>query len=1040
MICSERKHLTASALRSVMVAGLALGAVLATVKVTYAQDSGTVSARDQVRIRTGLHPDYSRVVFDFTVAPDYRLERTGTELRIVFERGLSADFGTLDAASLRDIQSPRLIENDGRTIMAFTVAENARTRDFLSGQSVVLDVFSDPSRAPATVPPAVSSPPVSSSDTAETIPQSQEDEPQPPSSAGLVAADTGEVEPIVNPGEEPDEGPLPERGVDGAGRPDSERGGRTDIELVARREVIGDLILPVMPVSGEDGGRSLIRPVVEAFDQELTLTFPWRDTVAGAAFVRGGVAWLVFDRAYDLDAGDLGANEQAVTRWMREVDVLPHPDALVMRLVLRRQISVVLEKVGLDWVVRMKQSLAKPRFPLVPERRLDEAQRQQIFIPAADLGRKVAVEDPLVGDEVVIFPTNSQGRGLANRFSFAAAELPETAQGIAVVPFSDRVQVSRFPDGVAIQADGIPLFSASAGVSQIARRGVAAGAGRLVDFDAWRAGEAWRYRESKSLLQYELSVAQPGERNEARWRLARFFVAHGRDAEAMGLLEILLEEDPSRESRADFRIARGIASFGMGQLPAAYEDLTHRSLLSDQDAELWLAMVAESDGRYGDALDHYRRGRDVMGTYDAVTRADMQLAMVRAAIAEEDYVLASEELSLLAGLDLTPKQVTEAVFQRARLAEREGLTEQAAVQYADLAMSPQRGVAARARYAAVQRALSDGSMTPDSAIEELERLRYAWRGNAFEVQVIDILADLYFMQRQYASGLESLRQGVAYYPDAAREKRFTARMGQTFRDLYLEGEADSLSPLQAIGLFYQFRELTPLGADGDLMIRRLADRLVSVDLLDRAAELLDYQVRVRTEGAARALIASNLAKVYILDQHPDKAIEILRATREPQLPADISASRRWVESRALIELDRFEEAEVLLEQDDSGEAELLRSDIYWGAQDWQRLVRTNRRLLGDAWRNGSPLSDRQRLHLIRMAIAMTFLEDRQGLIDVRSLYGNAMRDGNFANAFDLLTNNQELSGREIGAIASQIASVEKLQSFMRDYRSDFTGR
>ena len=38
-------------------------------------------------------------------------------------------------------------------------------------------------------------------------------------------------------------------------------------------------------------------------------------------------------------------------------------------------------------------------------------------------------------------------------------------------------------------------------------------------------------------------------------------------------------------------------------------------------------------------------------------------------------------------------------------------------------------------------------------------------------------------------------------------------------------------------MFYEFRELTPIGRRGDEMIRRLADRLVAVDLLDQAGEL-----------------------------------------------------------------------------------------------------------------------------------------------------------------------------------------------------------
>ncbi len=58
---------------------------------------------------------------------------------------------------------------------------------------------------------------------------------------------------------------------------------------------------------------------------------------------------------------------------------------------------------------------------------------------------------------------------------------------------------------------------------------------------------------------------------------------------------------------------------------------------------------------------------------------------------------------------------------------------------------------------------------------------------------------------------------------------------KSFDTLFLAGKGDALPAIDALGLFYDFRELTPIGsARGDEMIRKLAERLVSVDLLDRA--------------------------------------------------------------------------------------------------------------------------------------------------------------------------------------------------------------
>jgi len=56
------------------------------------------------------------------------------------------------------------------------------------------------------------------------------------------------------------------------------------------------------------------------------------------------------------------------------------------------------------------------------------------------------------------------------------------------------------------------------------------------------------------------------------------------------------------------------------------------------------------------------------------------------------------------------------------------------------------------------------------------------------------------------------------------------------------------------------------------MIRRLSDRLVAVDLLGPAEQLLDHQVKERLEGVARASVATRLATIYLLDHKPKEAL------------------------------------------------------------------------------------------------------------------------------------------------------------------------
>ena len=150
-----------------------------------------------------------------------------------------------------------------------------------------------------------------------------------------------------------------------------------------------------------------------------------------------------------------------------------------------------------------------------------------------------------------------------------------------------------------------------------------------------------------------------------------------------------------------------------------------------------------------------------------------------------------------------------------------------------------------------------------------------------------------------------------------------------FTQLFLGAKGDDIPPVDALGMFYEYRELTPIGRRGDEMIRRLAERLVGVDLLDQAAELLQYQVDKRLEGAARAQVAARLAMVYLTNRKPDRAIAALRSTRIADLSGELRQQRLLLESRAQSDVGRHDLALDIVSNIAGREAIRLRSDIYW---------------------------------------------------------------------------------------------------------------
>jgi hypothetical protein len=258
-------------------------------------------------------------------------------------------------------------------------------------------------------------------------------------------------------------------------------------------------------------------------------------------------------------------------------------------------------------------------------------------------------------------------------------------------------------------------------------------------------------------------------------------------------------------------------------------------------------------------------------------------------------------------------------------------------------------------------------------------------------------------------------------------------MTEAFRKLHLAGAADSLPPLKALSLYDDFRELTPAGAEGDLMIQRLADRLVAVDLLDRAASLLAHQVRYRLKGEDRARIGAKLALIHLLDRNPKAALSALRNSFQPNLPYEIEDDRRRIRAKATMELGRFDDAIALLAGDVSREADLLRANIYWNTKDYSEAAKVLQRLAGDPLEKGA-YPEEQARYILSWAVALRLKRDEPGVKMLRDLYGLGMRESTLADAFAYISNASPGNASSIEEMSRRIAETDKFEAFLKNYR------
>jgi hypothetical protein len=264
-------------------------------------------------------------------------------------------------------------------------------------------------------------------------------------------------------------------------------------------------------------------------------------------------------------------------------------------------------------------------------------------------------------------------------------------------------------------------------------------------------------------------------------------------------------------------------------------------------------------------------------------------------------------------------------------------------------------------------------------------------------------------------------------------------MATLFERLFLDGEADQLEPIQALGLFYEFSDQTPVGPNGDRIVRLLAGRLVHVDLLEQAAQLLQHQVDTRLQGLGKAQVAADLAAIYLMDSKPDQALVAIANSRQPNMPANLLADRRILEARALLDLGRLDAAAELVERDRGEDAQRVRAEAAWRARDWDRAASELRSLLALRTR-GAALDDHGRQVVLRTAVAMTLAGNDEGVRGLYREYAGDMAGTDEADAFEIVASGVHADGAAIRDVARAVARTDLMDRFLQRLRAQMTAQ
>lgn len=808
-------------------------------------------------------------------------------------------------------------------------------------------------------------------------------------------------------------------------------------------------------------------PSMHTQDGEATLNFPFRERTAAAVFERARDIWIVFSRESPFNAALL---RSIMPKQVAGLTRYTLPGATVLRLATDGSIhaSAALAKDGYGWNIRLSARQEPPALPI--SLGVDSlAGERSLLFDAFDVAPPITFYDPNVGDKLMIAPAYESGRGVEERHKLPELIVLPSAQGIVLVSARDDVTASASRRGVSVTAPGgLAISEHLETLRPLKARQSAPGktvSGVLMPYEQWRVAPD-KFDDERIARQAALADATAETRAQRLMDLVTLYLGAGLGGEALGYLQLLESNDHDYYLSAHAGVLKAAALSLERRYDEAVKTLEAPDLQREPEAALWreyLALYAPAKPAGGEApaaSPAPSPDASLPEGDDHDTPRNTALPLLRflkyqkpfirfypprirqllAAAAADAYIANGLEEKALATLDtLNQDGILGPVRHRAEYAlalvsVKNKKMDEALPQLQRLAAQTDDPLsAARARLLLTQLAYRSGELDAGAAAEAIESIRDTWRGDSLERAMLQEEIALNQEAKRYGDTLRAYKNLVDNFPGDPQYLQRAGDMAALFESLYLDGLADSLPPLQALALFYEFRELTPIGDKGDRIIQRLADRLAALDLLDQAAQLLENQIKFRLSGEERARVGARLAVLYLLNKHPQQALDVLEVTNYGTSNPPLEAQRRALTAEALSNQGKYEQALGIIGGDNTLEASLQKLDILWKAQDWPNLVSLSERILAGRRDLTAPLNTQETDVLLKLALGYSFERDNNQLRYLRDYYMNLMPDSGLKQVFDFITNDTRPLDQEDAALL--VEQIGRTENFMNQFKT-----
>lgn len=773
--------------------------------------------------------------------------------------------------------------------------------------------------------------------------------------------------------------------------------------------------------------------LISTANDSATLRFPLAQRTAFAVFIRNHYLWIVLEKPVKLDTSEFDDMQKTV---IGKPQIIANAKATILHMPIDSNVyaSIRKEDNSNNIALLLTQKKQPTALPLPVEISTAPPAPPHIMLPTLEMEESIAARDPIIGDMLLITPLFKMGEGIATTREFVDFDLLETAQGIVAVKKTDDVSMVQLRNGLRITtkkgatiSPNIPKLDIKA-VSESAQSNPT-----LFPYEIWKADIKTLRKEQLRKLFQETISENIQDANNARLKMAQIYLSEGLAPEAIGVLDGINRSNPAFFRIAKLSAMRGAANFLMARYIDSARDFAAVELNNNKEIEYWRSVLADLLGDSSQTYDYLSMNDDYISKYPPVFRQNLAIVAADRAISSKDYNIALKIFDSLHQDNLLDSINAYINFLMAKISMSTGQEKEASEKLDKLADDIKHPfVRARAEFTRIAREM-EADADKEKIIDRLERLRLNWHGDNLELQILSILGELYHEKKDYVNAMRVWHNGIQVFKNTATAIDMTRKMEEAFIIMFNEGIADQLPPLEALALYYEYRSYMPKGTAGNEMLDRLSDRLVSVDLLEQAANLLDYQMHSQAEKERRSQIGAKLATVHLLNHKPQKALSALQDSVYGENPVMLRLLRNRLAAEAMSQLEKPDLALQTLGQDDSLDSERIRINIYWQAKDWQKLTTTVENILKNRQDITAPMTMDESEYLLKLALAYVFTNNKEQLQYLRDYFTPLMVKNPNYEIFDFITTQDIVpNSRNFDEV---IQSVNNTSSFVNRYKA-----